>query len=171
MNASNIKLPVTKSPTNLGDGYLQFQLNDNTTAALSIKFTQEVVVLSVDAINPIPNTSELILGLMNWRNRVIWVVNLPKMLGSESHISQMRQCNIIVINHEAETIGLMVPEMKGTVRLNSDTIQSVENQVEPEILSYLKGCIWHEDELNLVLNIQAVLNHLSTLSRHPASYR
>lgn len=157
MNASNLKLSVTQPQKTLGDGYLQFQLNKGTTAVFSIEFTQEVVVLPIEAITSIPNTSELMLGLMNWRNRLIWVVDLPRMFGLESHLSRIRQCNIITIDHEAETIGLMVPEIKGTVRLNSATIQSAHNQVAPHILPYLKGCIWHEDELNLVLNIQAIL--------------
>ncbi len=155
MNASNIKL-LTQPETNLGDGYLQFKLNPSTTAALLVNFTQEVVVLPFEVITPVPNTSELILGLMNWRNRIIWVVDLPRILGFESHIHQMRQCNIIVVHDKAETVGLMVPEIKGTVRFNSVTIQSAENQVST-IVPYLEGCIWREDELNLVLNIQAIL--------------
>jgi twitching motility protein PilI len=155
MNASNIKL-LSQPQTNLGDGYLQFKLNQNTTAVLLVNFTEEVVVLPLGAITAIPNTSELIVGLMNWRNRIIWVVDLPKILGFESQFSQMRQCNIIVIRHEAETIGLMVPEIKGTVRFNSGTIQPAQNQAS-DIIHYLNGCIRDEDELNLVLNIQAIL--------------
>ncbi len=154
MNASNMKL-LTQPQTNLGEGYLQFKLNRSTTAVLLVNFTEEVVVLPLAAITSIPNTSELILGLMNWRNRIIWVVDLPKILGLESQ-SQMRQCNIIVIRHEAETIGLMVPEIKGTVRFDSGTIQSAQNQAS-DIIPYLNGCIADEDELNLVLNIQAIL--------------
>lgn len=154
MNASNMKL-LTQPQTNLGEGYLQFKLNRSTTAVLLVNFTEEVVVLPLAAITSIPNTSELILGLMNWRNRIIWVVDLPKILGLESQ-SQMRQCNIIVIRHEGETIGLMVPEIKGTVRFDSGTIQSAQNQAS-DIIPYLNGCIADEDELNLVLNIQAIL--------------
>jgi len=159
MNASNIKL-LAQPHKQLGDGYLQFKLNQSTTAVLLVNFTQEVVVLPVEAITPIANKPELILGLMNWRNRVIWVVDLPKILGLESQSYPIRQCNIIVISHEAETIGLMVPEIKGTVRLNSGTIQPTKNQAS-NIISYLDGCIWREDELNLVLNIQAILKSSS----------
>ena len=155
MNASNIKL-LTQPQTNLGDGYLQFKLNQNTTAVLLVNFTEEVIVLPLGAITSIPNTSELIVGLMNWRNRIIWVVDLPKILGLESQSHQIRQCNIIVVRHEAETIGLMVPEIKGTVRFNSTTIQSAQNQAS-DLVPYLSGCIDDEDEFNLVLNIQAIL--------------
>ena len=122
MNASNIKL-LTQPQQNLGDGYLQFKLDRSTTAVLLVNFTQEVVVLPLEAITSIPNTSELILGLMNWRNKIIWVVDLPKMLGFDSQFDRKRQYNIIVIRHEAETIGLMVPEIKGTVRFDSGNIQ------------------------------------------------
>ncbi|MGB3639488.1 MAG: chemotaxis protein CheW [Rivularia sp. (in: cyanobacteria)] len=155
MNASNIKL-LTQPQNNLGDGYLQFKLNQSTTAVLLVNFTEEVIVLPLGAITSIPNTSELILGLMNWRNRIIWVVDLPKILGFESQFHQIRQCNIIVVRHQAETIGLMVPEIKGTVRFNSGTIQSAQNQAR-DIASYLNGCIYDQDQLNLVLNIQAIL--------------
>lgn len=159
MNASNIKL-LTQPQKNLGDGYLQFKLDRNTTAVLLVNFTEEVVVLPLRTITSIPNTSESIVGLMNWRNRIIWVVDLPKMLGFKSQFSQLKQCNIIVVRHEAETIGLMVPEIKGTVRFDGATIQSAQNQAK-DIIPYLNGCICEKDELNLVLNIQTILESSS----------
>ncbi|MBE9212122.1 chemotaxis protein CheW [Plectonema cf. radiosum LEGE 06105] len=157
MNASDIKLSITEPQVNLGDGYLQLKLNASTIAVLLVKFTQEVFVLPYELITPIPNISKLILGLINWHNRVIWVVDLPNILGLESQTSQLRQYNIIVIRHQTETIGLMVPEVKGTIRFNSDNIQSASEQVSPDIIPYLEGCIWRENEFNLVLNIQAIL--------------
>ena len=159
MNASNIKL-LAQPHKQLGDGYLQFKLNENTTAVLLVNFTQEVVVSPIEAITPIANKPELILGLINWRNRIIWVVDLPRIFGFESNISPMGQCNIIMTRHGAETIGLMVPEIKGTVSLNSDNIQPADNQVAPHIIPYLKGCIWQEDELHLVFNMQSILQSL-----------
>ena len=157
MNASNLKLPI-QPQTSLGDGYLQFKLNPVVvTAILLVKFTQEVIVVPNDSITAIANTSDLLVGLMNWRNRIIWVVDLPRMFGLDLPIYRMGQCNIIVINYQGETIGLMVPEIKGTVRFNSDNIQSISNQISPNISSYVKGCIWRKDELNMVLNIQAIL--------------
>ncbi len=159
MNTSQIDL-LTQHKATLGDGYLQFKLNQSTTAVLQVKFTQEVIVLPIEAITPIPNTSVFIIGLMNWRNKIIWVVDLPKMFGLESHISRIQQCNIITIHHQTETIGLMVPLVKGTVRFDSNSIQSAQNQVETSLLPYLKGCIWCGDESNLVLNIQAILKSL-----------
>ncbi len=155
MNASNIKL-LSQPQKDLGDGYLQFKLDRSTTAVLEVNFTEEVAVLPSGAITSIPNTSELILGLMNWRNRIIWVVNLPKMLGFESQFDRKRQYNIIVIRHEAETIGLMVPEIKGTVRFDSGNIQPAQNQAR-DLVPYLNGCINRDSELNLVLNIQSIL--------------
>ena len=155
MNASDMKLLV-QPHKQLGDGYLQFKLNQSTTAVLLVNFTQEVVLLPVEAITPIANKPEFILGLVNWRNRIIWIVDLPLILGLEAQSYPMRLCNIIVISHDSETIGLMVPEIKGTVRLNSGTIQPTQNQAS-HIIPYLDGCIWREDELNLVLNIQAIL--------------
>ncbi|AFY56030.1 chemotaxis signal transduction protein [Rivularia sp. PCC 7116] len=155
MNASNIKL-LTQPQKNLGDGYLQFELNQNTAAVLLVNFIQEVAVLPLEAITSIPNTSEPILGLMSWRNRIIWVVDLPNILGFESQFYRMGQCNIIVISHQKETIGLMVPEIRGTVRFNSGAIQPPDSQ-DSHIVPYLNGCIWHENELNLLLNIQAIL--------------
>ncbi len=160
MNASDIKLSVTQQ-TNLGDGYLQFKLNESSTAVFLVNLIQEVVVLSNDLITQVPNISELFLGLMNWHNRAIWVVDLPRILGLESYY-QLRQCNIIVIRHKAEAIGLMVPEVKGTVRFNSDNIQSASERVASNVLPYLEGCLWHGNELNLVLDIQAILESLFT---------
>lgn len=160
MNASNTQLSVAQRQTSLGDGYLQFKLNHSTTAILLVQFTQEVVILPHDSITSVPNISELILGLMNWRNRIIWVVDLSRMFGFNSNISSVGQCNIIVVRHGVETIGLMVPEIKGTVRFNPEMIQDADNQVPLHIIPYLTGCICRNEELNLVLNIQSILQSL-----------
>jgi positive phototaxis protein PixI len=41
--------------SNLGDGYLRFQLNKQAHAVLPMRYTQEAIVVPVEAVSSIPN--------------------------------------------------------------------------------------------------------------------
>ncbi|MFM7370684.1 MAG: chemotaxis protein CheW, partial [Sphaerospermopsis kisseleviana] len=95
----------------LGDSYLQFQINQQTTAVLSVAHTQEAIIVPIEAVTSMPNMPACILGLMNWRSRVIWVIDLPKMFNLEGLDHRLRKYNIIVTKVESKLLGLVVQEI------------------------------------------------------------
>jgi positive phototaxis protein PixI len=157
MNITDNLLSSTQIQNNLGDGYLKFQLNQQTAAVLSIKHTQEVIVVPVESVTSMPNMPACILGLMNWRSRIVWVIDLSKLLNLESPKNRLRQYNMIILHTESVLLALVVPEIKGTTRLMSDAIKSPSLQVSPSLVPYLRGCVWQEPENLLVLDAQAIV--------------
>ncbi|MCM0593110.1 MAG: chemotaxis protein CheW [Gloeotrichia echinulata IR180] len=157
MNNSNITLSDKPIANNFGDGYLRFQLNQQTAAVLSMRHTQEAIIVPVDAVTSMPNMPNCILGLTNWRSRIIWVIDLPRMLNLEFIDHRLRQYNVIVLRVESMLLGLVVQEIKGTTKFIADEIRSPVGQVASSLVPYLRGCIVQEKEILLVLDAQAIV--------------
>ncbi|MBD2204768.1 purine-binding chemotaxis protein CheW [Calothrix sp. FACHB-1219] len=158
MNSSKNTLNAQSSPQNLGDGYIKFQLNQQTAAILSMRHTQEAIIVPVESVTSMPNMPACIVGLMNWRSRIIWIVDLPRMLNLESLSSRLRQYNVIVVRVESMLLGLVVQEIKGTAKFLSDEICSPLGQVASSLVPYLNGCIIQQSETLLVLDAQAIVH-------------
>lgn len=162
MNSSKT-LASTQTPITLGDGYLKFHLNQQTCAVLPIRYSQEVISVSIESVTSMPNVPPWFLGLLNWRNRIIWVIDLSTVINLASPYSK-RQYNVIIVRHEADFFGLVVQKIKGTTKLLPDAIQSSSLQVPPDLVRYLNGCTWQDDELLYVLNVQAIVQSSKQLT-------
>ncbi|MBW4564296.1 MAG: chemotaxis protein CheW [Mojavia pulchra JT2-VF2] len=158
MNNSESTVLSKSNQNNLGDGYLKFQLNQNTAAVLSMRYTQEAIIVPVESVTSIPNMPACILGLTNWRSRIIWVIDLPVMLNLESLDNRLRQYNVIVVRVESLLLGLVVQEIKGTTKIMPDDIHSPIGQVASSLVPYLAGCVVQQQEIFLVLDAQAIVN-------------
>jgi twitching motility protein PilI len=157
MNNSKVILAEKTTQNNLGDGYLKFQLNQQTAAMLAMNHTQEAVIVPIQSVTPMPNMPAPILGLMNWRSRVIWAIDLARMLNLEAIDTKMQQYNVIVIKMESLLLGLVVQEIKGTTKIVSDDIHSPIGQVASSLVPYLRGCVVQQAEILLVLDAQAIV--------------
>lgn len=141
---------------NFGDGYLKFQLNRQTAAVLSMKHTQEAIVISVESVAAMPRMPSCVLGLMNWRSRILWAIDLPRMLNLESVDYRRQQYNVIVVRTESVLLGLVVQEIVGTTKFLPDEIRSPLGQVASSLVPYLRGCVVQEKEILLVLDAIAI---------------
>jgi twitching motility protein PilI len=139
------------------NGYIKFQLNQQTGAVLSIAHTQEVIVVPVTSVTAIPNMPACILGLMNWRSHIIWVVDLPKMFNLECLDHRLYQYNIIVIQIESMILALVVQEIKGTTKFIADDVRSPIGQVASSLVPYLCGCVVQQEQILLVLDAVHIL--------------
>lgn len=157
MSSSKLTLGSKQTQQNLGDGYLKFLLNPQTPAVLSMKHTQEAVILPVESITSMPNMPTCILGLMNWRSRIVWVADLPKMLNLEAQEARLRQYSVVIIRTDSTMMGLVVQEIQGTTRFAIDEIRSPMGQVASSLVPYLRGCVVQEKEVLLVLDAQAIV--------------
>jgi twitching motility protein PilI len=157
MNSSKIALSINSDQNNLGDGYLKFQLNRQTSALLSMKHTQEAIVVPFESVTSMPNMPSCVLGLMNWRSRIVWAIDLPRMLNLEYLDNRLRQHNVIVIRVESVLVGLVVQEIKGTAKFMPDDIRSPLGHITSSLVPYLRGCVIQEKEIMLVLDAQAIV--------------
>jgi twitching motility protein PilI len=159
MTNSKLALYYQTGKNSLEDSYLQFQINQQTTAVLSISQIQEAIIVPIESVTSMPNMPAYILGLMNWRSRVIWVIDLPKMFNLEGLSYHSRKYNVIVIKVESNLLGLVVQEIKGTTKLMADDIHSPVGQVAASLVPYLCGCVEQKEETLLVLDGNNIVNY------------
>ncbi|NEQ64576.1 MAG: purine-binding chemotaxis protein CheW [Symploca sp. SIO1B1] len=144
---------------NQGDTYLKFQLARQTPAVLSMIQAQEVIVLAPSRLTPMPNMPPYVMGLLNRRSRVLWVIDLSRMLGLPGVETNVQQYSIVIIGNESATLGLIVVAVEGVLRLTSECIQSPIEQLSSSIVPYLRGCILQEQEILLLLDAEAIMRN------------
>jgi positive phototaxis protein PixI len=152
-----------------GDAYLRFELYPQTSAVFSMRHVQEAMVLPARRLTPMPNMPACMLGLMNRRSHVLWVVDLARLLGLAALDTNVQQYNLIIIQVGAVTLGLAVQQVEGITWVELNQIQSPIGQIIPSLIPYLKGCALHQQEqtrsLLMVLDAEAVAQ--SSVFYHP----
>lgn len=138
--------------------YLQLQLGRNIPAILPMENTQEVFIVSSKRITPMPNMPECVIGVLNQRSRIFWVVNFPQMLGLPPVDINLQQYSLAIIRANEIPLGLVVPSIKGVVRLVIEEIQSPIGNVAPGLVPYLQGCLLQNKSILLVLDPEAIVN-------------
>ncbi|CDN12928.1 purine-binding chemotaxis protein [Richelia intracellularis] len=146
-----------KNVKNSGETYLNFYLNSITSALLSAEYVQEAIVVSGESITPMPNMRACIMGLMNWRSRILWAVDLPMILNLESTHYRSGHFNVIMTKVESVILGLVVQDIKGTKKIMLEEVHSPIGQVATSLVPYLRGCINQPEETLLVLDAQAIV--------------
>ncbi|MGB7415975.1 MAG: chemotaxis protein CheW [Thermosynechococcaceae cyanobacterium] len=158
--SSSIPQAVTPLKKALGEPYLQLQLTQHIPAVLPMEFAQEALVVGADTLTPIPNMPACVLGLLNRRSRVFWVVDLSQVLGLPAHTTNVQFYNIVLTKVGKRSLGLVVPDVRGVERFASAAIRSPIGAVPPAMVPFLRGCIClpAQKDILLVLDPEAIIN-------------
>lgn len=140
-----------------GDSFLKFHLEEQTPAILAMEQVQEVLIIPSRRITAMPNMTQSVLGLLNRRNRVLWVIDLAGLLGLQPVGTNAQQYNVVIIQAKQISLGLLVQEVKGVTHFTPDVIQEPPELVTSALIPYLSGCIFQEQEVLLVLNAEAIV--------------
>ena len=157
MDTFKLEPQSERTDKSAGESYLTFDLNQHTPAVLSMTHAQEVLVVPVSRLTLMPNMPECVLGLLNRRNRVIWVVSLAGLLNLPKPDPIAGQYRIVIVRVRQISIGFVVDEVKGVTKFSPDSIQSPSNNIESELAAYLHGCISQLNQTLLVLNAEAIV--------------
>ncbi len=158
MDISTLAPRLNQPQHTFGDAYIRFQLEPKTPAVMSMAHTQEVVVIPIGRITPMPNMPSCMLGLLNWRSRVFWVIDLAAMLKLQPLNTNVQHYNMAIIRVGQVPLGLVVQEVKGVMRLTADCIQSPLGFVSTSLAPYLHGCVLQQKDILLVLNAEAIVH-------------
>jgi len=122
-----------------GEMHLRFYLPSGRELALPAVIIREVSEPSPDRITPVPNVSPLLLGTLNIRGQVIWVVDLGQFLGENVPLNTDRaEVPVIAIEEGDMMLGLAVARVAGMYWLKPDHIESLSNIDDP-IREFLRG--------------------------------
>ncbi|HZG39841.1 MAG TPA: chemotaxis protein CheW [Nodosilinea sp.] len=147
---------ATQSLAPLTDSYLHFSLG-RQPALLPTRQVQEAIATAAASITPMPNMPPALLGLINRRSRVLWVVDLALLLGLPTAYPNSQQYNLLLLQVGAVTLGLRVSHIEGILSLPPQQMQPPPTHVPPGLVPFLRGCVLQEGEVLLGLDGEALL--------------
>lgn len=160
----NAALTISQQPSSLSrvsyggrsHTHLKFDLAHQMPAVLPLSHVQEAITVPTQRVTPMPNMHLCLLGLINRRSQVIWVVDLAQMLGISTGLQSSQQWNLILVQTSATSLAFRVQEVRGILNITPDMIQSAPANFSSNILPYLDGCVSQASEVLLVLNAEAI---------------
>ena len=151
----------TQTPQNLGESYLRLQLDNQTQGLLPMKYAQEVLVINSEQVSRIPNMPPCVMGLVNQRNGIYWLIDLPLLLSLDFNCKGAREYNIAFMEINNIFVGLVVKQIKGVTRITSNQIQSSWDDISESIIPYLNGWVVDEGKLIYILDAIAITEYQS----------
>ncbi len=158
--------------------YVNFEITAETPALLSTVYAKEVVDVPFSQVTALPNMPAPVLGLLNRRSRVIWLVDLAQLLGLPPLMPTTEVYRVIVLSVHGEDsqasaslssdlplslMAIAVPTIRGSVRILPEAIQPPSEHLSPLLLPYLDGCLSIKppqpelrNEFTLVLNANRI---------------
>ena len=160
-------LPQLFQSTQLsGQPYLRFSLTEGLGALISMEHVQESLMVEAEQITAIPNMARSVLGLMNSREQVFCLVNLPKLLNYSDLIGTQRRYRVIVVRvprsgyqasgHDDALLGLAVPQIQGVTRLSKEQLQTDIPLCPANLAPYITGAYQQDDQLMYLFDLPAV---------------
>ena len=148
--------------------FLSFSLTAETLAMLPTAQLAEVLKLDLGLIVPIPDMPLGVMGICNWREQVLWLVDLAYLLGYGALSAQdwhHPNHTLMVIRSQGKVLGLAVERVGQMVGCNPDQITApLINQMRltsPALASCLKGQHLNADgKALLVLDGNAIFEFL-----------
>jgi len=138
--------------------FLRLKLDDQTYAVVPMLQTQEAIVLPAGRISVIPNLPSPILGLFNRRSSLLWLVDLPEILGLEPLDRHAHSYDVVLLKVGEVPLAVAVRSIQGVTRFAQEQIESPIGSFNPAFTPYLQGWILQDKELLLVLESEAIIN-------------
>ncbi|NLX62375.1 MAG: purine-binding chemotaxis protein CheW [Tissierellia bacterium] len=134
--------------------YVVFNLN-NQEFGIDIMNVKEII--SYKEPFSIPNAPDFIEGVLNYRGKVIPVVNLKKRFDM-GNIEVNEDARIIVITYEEKEIGFIVDNASQTIRLEEEMVDPMPDLINSISRRFITGIgKIDEDRLLVIINLKNVL--------------
>ena len=131
-----------------------FRLKDET---YGINVMQVQEVLRVAEIAPVPGAPHYVLGIINLRGNVVTVIDTRIRFGlPQAEIDDLSR--IIVIESEAQVVGILVDSVAEVVDLHASEIDSAPNVGNEESSRYIQGVASRDNNLLIVVDLNKLLS-------------
>lgn len=131
-----------------------FRLKDES---YGINVMQVQEVLRVAEIAPVPGAPHYVLGIINLRGNVVTVIDTRTRFGlPQAEIDDLSR--IIVIESEAQVVGILVDAVAEVVDLHVSEIDSAPNVGNEESSRYIQGVASRDSNLLIVVDLNKLLS-------------
>ncbi|MBW4574038.1 MAG: chemotaxis protein CheW [Aphanothece sp. CMT-3BRIN-NPC111] len=150
------------SPQSSEQKFLSFKLGLKDTALLPLECVTELFQVSVADILPVPQVPSCVLGVYNWREEMLWLVDLNALTGFPPLIQEdisLLTLMALVVQAQGQFIGLVVQQVKDIELLDTKKLKAPEAGLfNPELLPFLQGYfIGANNEILKTIDAKAIL--------------
>jgi positive phototaxis protein PixI len=160
---------LTLDRQNRQEIYLHLQLTAEIPAVIPLRTegyregndrayqVREVLTLALDRLTPLPDRPHWVMGLLNQRSRIFWVLDLADFLGLSPLENDLSNPVCVLLQVRGRSIGFGARQIKGVLRLNRDRVESLVGKVSPTLEPYLRGSIGYDNENLFVIEPLALV--------------
>jgi purine-binding chemotaxis protein CheW len=141
-------------------------------ARYAVVMSAVVEVGRLPAITRVPGVPEWVAGLVNWRGRILAVVDLSVALHRGRHTaSEPAPDRLVVLTHAGLSVGLAVGAVAGTLQLERGELRPVPATLASGPAALLAGQVLDSDGPLGVLDVEAIFALRETLPGYSPSPR
>ncbi len=149
--------------------YFCSQLRQSVKVLFPLENAEEVISLTYGEICPVPGVSSALLGVVNQRGKLLWVLELSDLLQIDPDKKSRRSQDTLTLlvlsdsQNSEQQVGCVVSTLKGIIPIDFD-LQSL-NSNSSQVWELLKiSNILFDNEKYAVIDVQAVLSSISELT-------
>ncbi|ERN40377.1 chemotaxis signal transduction protein [Rubidibacter lacunae KORDI 51-2] len=153
--------------------YFQLELASGVRVAAAIASVVEVTGCSRGEVCPLPGVPSALLGVLNQRGRLLWVLDLGRLLRlpptSELPRPQDRLTLVILGDRQGRArLGCVVVALRGVVGLDREQLKPPPARLQADVRPLVSGMGITPDGLIAAIDVDAILASLQHVS--PAVY-
>jgi chemotaxis signal transduction protein len=141
-----------------GQKFLRFALGSQDRGLLPLEAIAEVLNVIVADILPVPEMPSCVLGIYNWRGKMLWLVDLNHLVDYPPLIqlgTALEPVIAMVIQMNGQSIGLVVQSVKDIELHDATQLQKAPvGLFPPRLLSFVKGYLLNAN--GLVFDTEAI---------------
>lgn len=122
--------------------FLRFSLGCQDSGLLLLAEVSEVLGVTVADILSVPEMPSCVLGIYNWRGKMLWLVDLAHLVDYPPLSWQGRDlvsAMAIVIQMNGQSIGLVVQHVFDIELHDAEQLESAAGLFPPRLLPFVKG--------------------------------
>jgi len=127
----------------------------NQEMAIDVEHVE--IVIEKTEITPIPKARKIIEGVINLRGKIVPVISLPTLLSNTSGSDYKK---IIITKVEDVEFGLMVDEVVGVLRTNTNEIETNLGKMNT-YGKKAKGLLKNNNRLIVYLNLEEIMKEIT----------
>ena len=122
--------------------FLRFSLGPQDSGLLPLEQISEVISVDIADILPVPEMPSCVLGIYNWRGKMLWLVDLEHLVDYPPVSRQGRLGSLMamVIQIDGQSMGLAVQHVNDIELHDAEQLQpTAAGLFPPRLLPFVKG--------------------------------
>ncbi len=128
-----------------------FDLNNNEYA-IEIIDVNEIIIANDQKIFPVPNMPEYVIGVINYRGKVLSIIDLKIAFGLDSD-NYKESSKIIIINNNNKLIGFIVDEVEEILKISEEDIHPNPQTMGENDYKVMEEIIMIDERIIAILNL------------------